>query len=224
MSVNYSIVFSKRKTISVIVERDRSVIVRAPLNTSKELIENEIKKRNRLIQSKINHNQKYPFDKQPKEFVSGESLLYLGKNYKLYIIDEPVDGVVFDSKFFINKSNQKNANKLFKDWYLDSANKIIIPKVKSIAKEIGVKYNSLNILDLKYRWGSCTPKDNIHFNWRLIKAPMNVIEYIIVHELTHLLVANHSAEFWNRVASHLPNYDKAKQWLKEFGFELERDL
>jgi predicted metal-dependent hydrolase len=224
MSIDYSIVYSKRKTISIIVERDRSVVVRAPLNTSKELIENEINKRKRLIQNKINHNQKYPFNKQTKEFVSGESLLYLGKNYKLYITDEPVEGVVFDSKFFINKSNQKNANKLFKNWYLDSANKIIIPKVKSIAKEIGVKYNSLNILDLKYRWGSCTPKDNIHFNWRLIKAPMIVIEYIIVHELTHLLVANHSTEFWNRVASHLPNYDKAKHWLKEFGFELERDF
>ncbi|MFZ1292522.1 MAG: SprT family zinc-dependent metalloprotease [Melioribacteraceae bacterium] len=224
MSIDYSIVYSKRKTISVIVERDRSVIVRAPLNTSKKLIENEINKRKRLIQNKINHNQKYPFDKQTKEFVSGESLLYLGKNYKLYITDDPVDGVVFDSKFFINKLNQRNANKLFKEWYLDSASKIIIPKVKSIAKEIGVKYNSLNILDLKYRWGSCTPKDNIHFNWRLIKAPMNVIEYIIVHELTHLLESNHTTEFWNRVSAQLPNYDKAKRWLKEYGFELERDF
>jgi len=224
MNIDYSIVYSKRKTISVIVERDRSVIVRAPHNASKELIENEITKRKRLIQSKINHNQKYPVDKQPKEFVSGESLLYLGKNYKLYVVEEPLDGVVFDNKFFINKSNQRNANKLFKEWYLDSASKIIIPKVKSIAKEIGVKYNSLNILDLKYRWGSCTPKDNIHFNWRLIKAPMNVIEYIIVHELTHLLESNHTPEFWNRVAAQLPNYDKAKQWLKEFGFELEKDF
>ena len=224
MRIDYSIVYSKRKTISVIVERDRSVIVRAPLNTSKELIEIEINKRKRIIQNKINHNQKYPFDKQTKEFVSGESLLYLGKNYKLYITDDPVDGVVFDSKFFINKSNQRNANKLFKEWYLDSASKIIIPKVKSIAKEIGVKYNSLNILDLKYRWGSCTPKDNIHFNWRLIKAPMNVIEYIIVHELTHLLESNHTPEFWNRVAAQLPNYDKAKHWLKEYGFELEKDF
>lgn len=224
MSIDYSIVYSKRKTISVIVERDRSVIVRAPLNTSKELIENEINKRKRLIQNKINHNQKYPFDKQTKEFVSGESLLYLGKNYKLYITDEPIQEVLFDNKFFISKSNQKNAKKLFKEWYLDSANKIIIPKVKSIAQEIGVKYNSLNILDLKYRWGSCTPKDNIHFNWRLIKAPMTVIEYIIVHELTHLLESNHTPEFWNRVAARLPNYDKAKHWLKEYGFELERDF
>ena len=84
--------------------------------------------------------------------------------------------------------------------------------------------NNINILDIKYRWGSCTPKDNIHFNWRLIKAPITVIEYIIVHELTHLLESNHTQEFWNRVSAQLPNYDKAKQWLKENGHELETDF
>ena len=82
----------------------------------------------------------------------------------------------------------------------------------------------INILDLKYRWGSCTPKDNIHLNWRLIKAPVNVIEYIIVHELTHLLESNHTPEFWNRVSAQLPNYEKAKHWLLENGHELETDF
>lgn len=210
--------------MSIIVERDRRVIVRAPKNTSKDLIDKEIAKRKRLIQKKIEHNQKYPFEKQTKEFVAGESLMYLGKNYQLKIVDEPIEGVIFDNKFFISKANQKQANKLFKEWYIKSANDMITPKAISIAKQIGVIYNSINILDIKYRWGSCTPKDNIHFNWRLIKAPMYVIEYIIVHELTHLLVSNHSQEFWNRVSVQLPNYDKAKEWLKENGHELETDF
>lgn len=224
MSIDYSVIYSKRKTISIIIERDRRVIVRAPVNTSKEIIEKAINKRKRLIQGKIKHNQKYPVDKQQKEFVSGESLLYLGKNYKLFVVEEQIDGVEFDNKFFISKTNQHLANKLFREWYIKTANETIVPKAKEIAKRIGVKYNSLNILDLKYRWGSCTPKDNIHLNWRLIKAPMTVIEYIIVHELTHLLESNHTTEFWNRVAAQLPNYTKAKNWLKEFGFELERDF
>ena len=215
MSINYSILYSKRKTISIIVERDRHVIVRAPHNTSKEVIEQEITKRKRLIQNKINHNQKYPIDKQSKEFVSGESLLYLGKNYQLLIVEEPINDVAFDNKFFISRGNQIIAKKLFKEWYINSANEIIIPKAKAVATQIGAKYNSLNILDLKYRWGSCTPKDNIHFNWRIIKAPMTVIEYIIVHELTHLLEAKHTTEFWNRVAAQSPNYTSAKNWLKE---------
>jgi len=224
MDIQYSIIYSERKTLSVIVERDRSVVVRAPKNTSKEVIAKEIEKRKRLIQKKIEHNHKYPFEKQAKEFVAGESLMYLGMNYKLNIVNEQINGVLFDSKFLISKENQKQANKLFKTWYIKCANEIITPKAKAIANQIGVKYNNINILDIKYRWGSCTPKDNIHFNWRLIKAPITVIEYIIVHELTHLLESNHTQEFWNRVSAQLPNYDKAKQWLKENGHELETDF
>jgi len=224
MEIKYDIKYSKRKTLSIIVERDRSVVVRAPLNTSEELIAKEVNKRKRLLQKKIEHNQKYPVSKPSKEFISGETLLYLGKNYKLYATDDWQEGILFDNKFFIAKNNQQQANKLFKVWYIKSANDIIVPKVKAIAKQLGVTYNNINILDLKYRWGSCTPKDNIHFNWRIIKAPMSVIEYIIVHELTHLLEANHTPEFWNRVAVMQPNFTKAKEWLKEYGGELETDF
>src|SRR5687768_15213573 len=103
MSIEYSIIYSERKTISIIVERDRSVIVRAPLNTNEALIDKEIQKRKRLLQKKIDHNQKYPLGQQTKEFVSGESLLYLGKNYKLYVQEEPIEGIIFDNKFFISK-------------------------------------------------------------------------------------------------------------------------
>lgn len=224
MKVNYSIVYSNRKTMSIVIERDRSVVVRVPHNTSEDVITQEIEKRKRNILRKINHIQKYPLEKQTKEFVSGESLLYLGKPYQLFVVDKPINGVIFDSKFIISKQNQKRAKQLFKDWYQNSATETIVPKAISIAKQIGVSYNKINILDLKYRWGSCTPKDNIHFNWRLIKAPMNVIEYIIVHELTHLLEANHTPEFWNRVRTSLPRYSSAKKWLLNYGYELEVDL
>jgi len=224
MEVDYSIVYSNRKTMSIVIERDRSVVVRAPHNTSEEVIAETVKKRRRAILQKINHHQKYPLEAQTKEFVSGESLLYLGKPYQLFVVDESVDGVIFDSKFVIGKQNQTRAKQLLHDWYYNSANQIIIPKAVSIAKQIGVSFNKINILDLKYRWGSCTPKDNIHFNWRLIKAPMNVIEYIIVHELTHFLETNHTPEFWNRVRTSLPQYSAAKKWLMNFGHELEIDL
>ena len=151
MDIQYSIIYSERKTLSVIVERDRSVIVRAPKNTSTEVIAKEIEKRKRLILKKIEHNQKYPFEKQAKEFVAGESIMYLGKNYKLNIVEEQIDGVLFDSKFLISKENQKQANKLFKAWYIKSANEIITPKAKAIANQIGVKYNNINIKILQCR-------------------------------------------------------------------------
>jgi hypothetical protein len=222
MDIPYSVIYSKRKTITIIVERDRKVVVRAPFHTSDEVIGREIQKRSRLLQDKIDHNQKYPIEETTKEFVSGESLMYLGKNYKLFVIDEPLEGVKFDSKFFISKENQRQANQLFREWYQKAAERIIIPKVKSLATQLGLHYNSITIKDFKYRWGSCTPKDNLHFSWRLVKAPMLVIEYIIIHELTHIYESNHTPEFWSRVSVQQPGYEKAKAWLREWGEMVER--
>jgi predicted metal-dependent hydrolase len=223
-TIPYSIVFSKRKTISIIVERDRSVVVRAPLETTEATIENLMVKKRQLLRKKISHQQKYPLIPSPKEFVSGEALLYLGVQYKLNVVDELFPGIQFDAKFFISRENQPNANALFKEWYLQMADEVIVPKAKLLAKQIGVTYKKLDIRDLKYRWGSCTPKDHIHLNWRLIKAPMYVIEYIIIHELTHLLETNHTPEFWNRIAAQQPGYEKARDWLKVNGGELEKDF
>lgn len=221
MEIEYSIKYSKRKTLSIIVERDRSIVVRAPLNTSKEIIEKEINKRKFLLFQKINHPQKYETPKPRKEFVSGESLLFLGNYHKLEVLQEDIEGIQFDNKFYISKSNQNKAEEHFKEWYFKQAQERIIPKVKSHAKNLGVKYNNIRIQDLKYRWGSCTLRDNINFNWRLIKAPIFVIDYIIVHELTHLIESNHNEVFWNIVSVQLPHYNKAKEWLKENGNLLE---
>jgi predicted metal-dependent hydrolase len=224
MQIKYSIKYSNRKTLSIIVERDRSIVVRAPLNTSKEVIEKEINKRKFLLFQKINNPQKYESPKPRKEFVSGESLLFLGKHHKMEVVQEEIGGIQFDNKFYISKVNQDIAEQLFKDWYFKQAEEKIIPKVTFHAKNLGVKYNTIKILDLKYRWGSCTPKDNINFNWRLIKAPIFVIDYIVVHELTHLIESNHTPEFWNIVSVQLPHYNKAKDWLKGNGHLLETEF
>jgi predicted metal-dependent hydrolase len=87
-----------------------------------------------------------------------------------------------------------------------------------------VKFGEAKIVDNRYRWGSCTVKDNVNFNWRLIKAPMFVIDYVIVHELAHLMEPNHTPRFWNIVRARTPTTDKARAWLKEHGQILEVDV
>jgi predicted metal-dependent hydrolase len=221
MKIEYSIKYSTRKTLSIIVERDRTVVVRAPIDTSPELIEREISKRKFQIFQKINHPQKYETPRSRKEFVSGESLLFFGKYYHLTLVDQEIEGIEFDNKFLISRGKQQKARQLFRVWYLKQAEEHIIPRVKQFAGQLGVNFKKISILDLKYRWGSCTPKDNINFNWRLVKAPGFVIDYIIVHELVHLLESNHTPRFWNIVSVQLPNYEKAKEWLKENGDLLE---
>lgn len=224
MKFNYEIKYSSRKSINISVERDRSVIVRAPNNISKEKINCIIESKENWILDKINHSQKYPLKLEPKEFVSGETLMYLGRYYQLSVLNEPITGVEFKQRFIISKANQKIANVILKDWYWEKALSKIEPKVKYYAKRLGVNFKEVKLSDMKYRWGSCTPNNNVIFNWRIIKAPIYVLDYLIVHELTHLLESNHTPEFWNIVSIQIPQYEKAKLWLKKNGHQLEIDF
>lgn len=224
MQIEYEIKFSNRKTLNITVERDRKIIVRAPLNLSIEKIEEIVQSKRQWLKEKINHTQKYPVDRKPKEFISGETLLYLGRNYQLLVVDEPIDGIEFNQRFRISRENQENANKLFKSWYMKQALSKIEPLAKMYATSLGVKFNEFKTSQMKYRWGSCTPSNNIIFNWRIIKAPMYVLEYLVAHELVHLMEENHTTRFWNILSIQVPDYQKAKHWLKVNGHLLEVDF
>jgi predicted metal-dependent hydrolase len=221
MNFEYRIVYSARKTLQISVERDRSVIVRAPEGMPLEKIQDAIESKKPWLYEKLKHPQKYRETTQSKELVPGTSLLFLGKEYKLDFVGDIFEGVVFENKFLISRSSKPLAAQLLNDWYLESAKEIIRPKVKIFAHHLGVEYNRVLISDLKYRWGSCTPRNNLNFNWRLVKAPMSVIEYVIVHELTHLIEPNHTKQFWGIIRAQLPHYSKAKAWLRENGGILE---
>lgn len=224
MIIEYQIKYSNRKTLNISVERDRSIIVRAPHYLTAEKIDKVVQSKRQWIKEKLNHTQKYPLISESKEFVSGETLMYLGKNYQLLVVDEEIEDIEFDQRFKISKSNQPKANEFFKKWYLSQALKKIEPLATKYAKSLGVEYNQFKTSEMKYRWGSCTPANNIIFNWRIIKAPMFVLEYLVAHELVHLLEDNHTQRFWNILSIQVPNYEKAKNWLKKNGQLLEVDF
>jgi len=222
--MDYQVEYSKRrKTVGIFVERDRRVIVRAPEGLPADIIETIVESKKAWIEAKINDTRKYPEKPDKKEFVSGESMMLLGRNYSLVVVREVFDEVRFDGATFqISSYHQSEANNLFVEWYKNYALAEIEPMAKEFARKLGVNYNSCAISEtMKYRWASCTPKGNINFNWRIIKAPRFVIEYLIVHELAHLRVPNHSPEFWNIVSIQVPMYEDAKLWLRDNGHMLE---
>lgn len=224
MQLDYEIVYANRKTITITVERDRSVVVRAPVGVSTEKIEAVVAAKKLWLYEKINHAQKYPPQPVRKEFVTGETIMYLGRYYRLQIADDDRPGVRFQNRFYISRQHQNQAGQLLRDWYMTRAREKLTPKIRSFAEALGVTYNQILISDLKYRWASCTPKSNLNFNWRIIKAPMFVVDYLIVHELAHLLEPNHSPAFWNVVAVQVPRYERAKDWLRQQGNVLEEDF
>lgn len=226
MELNYTIKRSaKRKKLTITVERDRSIVVHVPIKVAEEKIKEIVESKKQWIYEKLGHSQKYKDLPHPpgKELVNGESSLFLGRQYMIEFISSE-STIQFDGKFIIPTTATKNKKDVLKKWYVQKAKEIILPKVELYAKNLGVEYNNVKIVDNRYRWGSCTIKDNLNFNWRLIKAPMFVIEYVIVHELTHLLETNHTPRFWNIVRAQLATTEKAKRWLLEHGQLLEEEI
>lgn len=224
MDLEYKVIYSDRKTLSLIVERDRSVVVRAPKGMTEEHIHQVVEEKRLWLYEKMKHPAKYPLQTVRKEFVSGETLLYLGRNYRLELTDENFSEVRFHSCFIISRSQRVRAKDLLQEWYMQRAIEKLVPKVEHYARAMGVGYNKILVSNLKYSWATCTLKKNLNFNWRIIRAPMAVIEYVIIHELAHLLELNHSERFWNVVAIQLPDYDRAKEWLRENGERLEEEF
>lgn len=224
MELSYKVVFARRKTLTITVERDRSVVVTAPEGATPEKIRQVVESRKLWIYEKTRHAQKYsPLPHAPgKELVSGESLPYLGRFYRIELVDRE-GGIEFAQKFIVPRSFVKQPP-AFREWFMARAEEKILPRVESHAKNLGVTYKEAKIGNGKYRWGSCTPSDNVIFNWRLIKAPMFVIDYVVVHELAHLIEQNHTPRFWNIVRAQMPGMEKAKAWLQKNGTYLEQDL
>ena len=215
---------SKRKRLTISVERDRSVVVHAPTGASEDKIAEIVASKKAWIYEKVHHPQKYETPPHPpgKELVNGEAVLYLGRHYKVQLTDG--DEVEFEQQFLIPKALGQQKNAVLKGWFIARAKEKILPRVSATAKELGVEYRKASIADNRFRWGSCTPGDNVSFNWRLIKAPMYVIDYIIVHELAHLLENNHTPRFWNIVRTRASSAEKAKTWLRQHGQILEEKI
>jgi len=215
---NIQIIKKDIKNITLKVKPTCEVILTAPLLTTDEHIEYILKKRKDWISNKIAF---YKANYKPlgKEYVSGESFKYLGKNYRLKVIqcdDECVKLQRGYIQIFIkNKSNLEKKKKLLNDWYMLKANnyfKKIIVKYSTIVN-VDIKY--IRIRQMKTRWGSCnSAKLYINLNSELIKKPSFCIEYVIFHELAHLIHPNHSRDFYNYLSTYMPDWKKRKNLLE----------
>lgn len=157
---------SKRKRLTITVERDRSVVVHAPEGLSEARIRAVVDSKKRWIEDKQQHPQKFKTREHPpgKELVNGESALYLGRHYRIELIDSREPKVRFEQKFIIPKWLGAGRRTVLREWYQARAGEKILPRVKLLAERIGVAYKNARLVDNLYRWGSCTPQNNLHLN------------------------------------------------------------
>jgi predicted metal-dependent hydrolase len=213
---------SKRKTTSIYIERDGSVTVLAPDRLTNNDIR-EILKANEYKIYKYQAKRKLLNEKAIKrEPVNGQAYLYLGRNYYLQYSNS-VEDIEFKGRYFYAPDGSSNKLKqMFKVFYRNRGKKYISSRAGKYAEAMGLKIDEISVMDLKTRWASCSAKKlKINFNWKVMMAPASVINYLIVHELTHFNHKRHNMAFWNAIDKIIPNYQKQITWLKEYGASLE---
>ncbi|MCA1927348.1 MAG: M48 family metallopeptidase [Calditerrivibrio sp.] len=214
------IVRSKRKTVGLQVTDDATLVVRAPFGISNESISYIVSKHINWINQKRYEIKLRNLAFSPRKFVDGERFLFLGESYELKIVESGDERLKFQDKFYLTKSSLTEAIYLFIDWYKRVGFEKMLERVKFYANIANFKYNRINISNSNKIWGSCSSNGNLNFSWRIIMAPLPVVDYVVVHELVHLEVRNHSKDFWDRVSMLMPDYKKQKVWLKNNGYLL----
>ena len=212
------VIRSKRKTLALIVKPDGSLLVRAPLRAPNALIREFIDKNRGWIEK---HQAKAlaTLPLAPRGYLPGEMLLYLGTPYPLEIVEghasqEPLR---LDGKFKLAASHQSESALVFERWYREQAKQIVPARVEYFARQYDFSYKKIGITSARTRWGSCSASGSLSFSWRLILAPLAVVDYVVVHELVHTVFHNHSKRFWHRVGTIMPDYQTHRRWLRENG-------
>jgi predicted metal-dependent hydrolase len=210
------IIRTKRRTISLIVESDGTLVVRAPLRASEVLIRGFVESKQRWIERK---QAEARLIKPPpaNRFVSGETYPYLGKNYPLEVLEKPEKSFKLVDHFELSGFPQVDRELALQKWYRRQARRILTERVAFYAARYDLPYEKIRISSARTRWGSCSGRGSLSFTWRLVQTPLEVIDYVVVHELVHTLFHNHSKRFWRRVAKILPDYREQYRWLQKNG-------
>lgn len=207
---------SRRKTIALVIQKDGTLIVRAPLKAPEKFIREFAEKNTQWILKK-QAQMRAAVSLPPKQYTSGETFFYLGREFPLEIVQGQKAALVLDSHFKLAESALENAERVFEHWYREQARQILSERVRYFAGQHNLQFQGIRIGFARTRWGSCNSKGGLSFSWRLILTPMEVVDYVVVHELAHTLIHNHSPRFWKLVESILPNYKIHRKWLRTNG-------
>lgn len=216
------IIRSKRETIALQVCDDATIIVRAPIGVRDDVIQKMIARYHKWLEKKEKEIIARDLEFTKKKFDNGERFLYLGETYQLKVgeFHEIAEELVFKNGCFYLQEHLTNPKEVFLFWYKKEAYYKISERVNWFARKHGFQYNRFKISNAQKRWGSCSHLGNLNFSWRLIMAPVPVIDYVVVHELVHLIERNHSRSFWSKIGHIMPEYRKHRSWLRKKGYLL----
>lgn len=207
---------SRRRTIALIVERDGSLTVRAPMRASRTVIDQFVMEKTEWI-TRTRQKLTAVLTAPEKQFADGEKFLFLGSSYDLKLAGPQRPPLRLEGGFMLNAAFQKRGRQVFTNWYKERAYEVITGRVRFYSTGHGFEPKQVKITSAKTRWGSCSASGNLNFTWRLVMAPLEVIDYVVIHELVHLRIKDHSAKFWRAVETIDPGYRSKRKWLRDHG-------
>jgi predicted metal-dependent hydrolase len=220
---------AQRRTIGLTVERDASLVVHLPTHTDVGKAHELITTKLLWIYQKLAEHKgvgRETVFRQP-EFVDGEGFYFLGKHFRLKLIeegaeDDPIPTIRFEGdRLLFRRDQTKSGIKRIQEYYTRAAHPYLNDLVHRWKAIVCVNPNKyVQVMDLGFRWGSCSSNGNLNFHWRVMQLPPNIIEYIVVHELVHLKYTDHSEAFWSEVRRIMPSFAERKLWLSARGGDL----
>jgi len=226
-AIDYQVIRSRRRTADVIVERDGSVLVRAPETLSDDRIRDIVESKRYWIYKTLAAWRDLNASRVLREYRNGEGFLYLGRSYRLsLVVDQDAPILLKDGRFrlrrdIVERGALESARVAFRDYYTIRGRDRIAQRVRYYAPKVGVSAGSIAVRDLGHRWASCSPKGDLAFHWKCMMAPQSIIDYIVVHELCHMHQRDHTDAFWNEIDKVMPTYRERKEWLRKNGAGLD---
>ncbi|MEN6373412.1 MAG: SprT family zinc-dependent metalloprotease [Smithella sp.] len=211
----------RRKTISLQITERSDIIIQAPYFTPVKEINSFIEQKHDWIQKTIQQQKEQKRITGEKLYVSGEFFYFLGTPYPLEVFFQqkmPAGLVFWNNRFYLNCEDGLETRKnYFIQWYKTKAGEYLAGQVENVGRRLQLLPRSIRITSARTRWGSCSPENNLAFSFRLIMAPQNVVDYVIMHELMHIREKNHSMRFWKLLEAVMPEYKIHRRWLRENG-------
>lgn len=225
-NIEFEVIYMVRKTLSIKVELDGKVIVIAPALLKEEEVLEIVKKKAKWILEKQGEVSIINKNKIKREAVNGEYYLYLGREYKLFLdinnTYKKIEVNLLEGRLIVKTYTRdaKTIKLALEKFYRERTLIKVRERVSHYQKYFEVKPRNIKSKEQKKRWGSCTYNNDLLFNWRISMAPLHVLDYIVVHEMSHMIHKDHSRNFWNKVGSILPDYKIRHDWLKRNGVTL----
>ena len=216
-----------RQTTDIVIERDGCITVRPPARMTPEQVDQTVFSRRLWIYRNLAEWRDLNSTRVVREWVNGESFLYLGSAYRLLLVadqDEPLklkDGRFCLLRRVVDGGGKGAAQDAFRDFYIGRGRVRLAQRVLHFAPRVGVAPGAIQVKELGYRWASSLASGGLHFHWKCLMAPPKIIDYIVVHELAHLHHRDHTDLFWNEVDKVMPDYRERKEWLRQRGAEMD---